>query len=319
MREESAVHLLDKVFGAGEKLQEKGFLDWAGLDYSNRTVFDNALPVPTYGDEGNGISSYEVSCHAYFFSGLFYPRAGSTDVKYRYDASVAGFVRSGKGPFLTAVPFTVSDLGNPSKNLQVSSRNLSELAVDLTTHALEVYIEEQEPERVAGHTQVSHLADEALVGNAELWRVPDSASLYTLLRRNTHTSLVFTRQETDGRVRHVIKTHSVTMRSSGASDAFDTWIVDVHMGTFDVLVNERILPSKSRFISDVMGIIFFALGLSVYSVIVGPTNVIFFGLTLQKWRRPSISSDTDTTRVRMSDAHGGESDADPSATGRRGD
>jgi hypothetical protein len=284
----TVLELLSRLYEAGDELQQKGILDWGDLDFSNRTLFDSVLPLPKWNPDGNATSAYEVCCHVYLFSGIWYPQKPDSDIRYRYDASVAGFVRSGAGPYLTEHPFKISDIGNRAAEYSRASRNLSEIKVDLTSYALEIYIDSESADD-EGDNRVVHNTEKGVFGTSHLVRVPDSATLFTLFQRNTHALLAFTRHETDGKVRYDTKTSSVPLSSMRAPSEVDAWLIEIVMDTFDVRVNEKIRPSRSRYISDVMGIIFFALGLSVYSVIVGPTNILFFGLTLQKSQRASAS------------------------------
>jgi hypothetical protein len=310
--------LLSDIFDAGAELQERGVLDWAGVDFRNRTAFDAALPVPEFEQTGNGTSVYEVGCHVYFFSGLWYP-TGPSNATYQYDAGVQGFVRVGSG-YLTAEPLIIGDLA--SERFGQRSRVLSELSVDLTSQSLEIYIAAEEGKGVDAAPPVERRVSESIFGGDVLRRVPDSAMLFSLLRRNTHTAMAFTRTEIADAVRYEVKTSSVSLGSTRAPDQVDSWVVDLEMESFYVAIDEKVHPSSARFIADVMGVrleplslaslgatvcpaltlrppplscatclqlcalpaldtrkvIFFALGLSVYSVIVGPTNILFLGV-----------------------------------------
>lgn len=290
--------LLKQVYRRRDELGKRGIVDWGALKTANQSTFIDALPIPgpSFHTQAASkarlrVSAWEFGCHLYFLSGLWYPTSAA-DISYRYNASIKGFERSGQGPWLTKEPFYYGSFGNtPSGSLPF--QKLSEIPeVEPVSDMLQVYISRAGENSTdatgaanSGRRVASKFAvDKDIFGASEIRRLENSFHPVTALPRDSLTSLAFSLVRARKVPQFEVRSSSVRLGVVDSPETMNAWLVELSMATFNVAVVESVTPSIARFLSDFFGYFFFFTGLSVFSTIVGPANIIAFGLRKDRQR-----------------------------------
>lgn len=292
MSVDAQVFLTEQVRRNWEELEKRGIIDSAGIDYKNDEEFELYVPsrpprIETRKihkehwkrpfDLGREARSWELICHVYFFSGFFYP-AENPQISFRLNKTSYIWERTGKGPYFTKYPISSANLTVARVALAPNRiLHLPKMSSKSTQIPVEIYMEDETQE---GKDQTTETVEGP--GNiGPLRRVSEKAKLVSILDPNTLTRLSLSRTESSVGGKQRIK-HRVTLSSAyvglfAGYAMYRSWFLHVDFSSFLV---ERIAIQDPmpliRFIADILGYVSMALGISLYTVIAGPTNVLLF-------------------------------------------
>lgn len=280
--------LLGFVFDEYELLENSGVIDWNGLDRSIgretfivRTLFGNSSDISagssgSFNDGRNFIDRVfrlsDVLCHVYFFAGIWYP-AEPADISYRYEPHTNMFERTGRGPYLDGVPTFPQTQQVPGQSPAIAispgGSYIERLSIDQQVsveRSLSIFVTKKD--RIRGEYEPSFVAGERRV------RVIKVADIVP----NTLADLCMSASMKEGELvfdSAVSSTEIGKNQSGGLADG--SWVLDFRLKTHHMReTSSRNLISLVRFLADFLGYISMTVGISIYSLFVGPTNVYVY-------------------------------------------
>ena len=150
-----------------------------------------------------------------------------------------------------------------------------------------------------------------VVGGPALYRVPNNATMVTEVSAgDAMTSNVLNVEETSGVVEYKTTTRTIVLEHAPGMSVFLQNIFKVDMDSFFKEKTERIYAQTTeQYVVDLLGYISFAFGVTIFSLIVAPSNVFFLGVSQRSAEsdvgEPTLGADQIINKLR-----GGATDAE---------
>ena len=277
---------LDLLIDRGILKDPEGFLE-------DEWTKNLSLPVGQFGSLSRDPIDFQrdMLCNVFFNSGVFYPR--SNDSTKEVPTYTLKGIQSPIGRQPEPFPLWTRDKPNVNNTyfprfplgpdndtgfLPPDTRPLrmESLEPSSSIRPFLVYIE---PPGAPAETVRSTSSN--IVGGPTFYRVPNNATLVTEVSAgDAMTSIMLNVEETSGVVEYKTTTRTITLEHTLGRPVFLQNMFTVDMDSFFKEKTEKIYAQTTvQYVVDLLGYISFAFGVTIFSLIVAPSNVFFLGVS----------------------------------------
>lgn len=256
-------------------------------------LFENPDIPEILDEEKMFASARDMMCHVYFWSGFFYPSSTKDiDIRYKFNKATRVWERVGKKGSYLRDSRNETDLIGPIA--------LAQQGKDRAARPLEVYQEDFEDiddeKIIVGRKEI--------IGTRALHRVQEGAELIATVEGMTQADISFKLQKIDGKLRFIPSTNLIEVGVAAGRVIYDSHLINFRIDSFESeTITKTDSTSLMQYLVDAIGYISMALGFTVYSLLIGPTNLFFLGV-----ERPKRKTNGDRTNAGGKDS--GEDEGD---------